>query len=560
MLHNTSGPEFEPPEGLMAEGLDRRELMKRAAALGVGGSALATLLAACGSNSQPAASAASALKATGLSAVGTPQHGGTLRYGWNYQPIASFDPVTAGGIIGDFDSMVAVFDQLLNTKAGTFDLQPGLAESWEVSKDGSQYTLSLRDVEFSNGAKVTAQDVKFSLERWANPKLNGGYGFLSSDVAAVRVLDPRTVRITLKDRNGGFLDYLTHPTTSIVPQAVFERLGAAKFGQQPIGSGPFVLKKKLAGQSIEFARNSNYYKSGQPYLDGIVFNYVPDDNTRILQLSTNQIDAASPIPYSQLTRARSISGTRLQIEPATYFFDLVVNGQKAPYTDKNVRIALNYATPRQAIVKSVFQGAAQVANGMLPVTRDWSDKVKPCPYDLELAKKHLAMSSVPNGFSAELIYVGTDTDSRQIAVILQDSWSKIGVKVSLRSLDVASLFTQFGAFNYDIALTPPDSATSDFADDQEIANLAYAPQEGHFPGLAYNDAKAAALYNQAKGTTDPALRRKLFQRLQQYGMYGDPPWIAVAYPTFRTLVRDRVQGLRIIFNGYWRLENVWLSN
>ena len=135
---------------------------------------------------------------------------------------------------GDLRAILSIYDQLTNIKPGALTNEPGLAESWAIGKKGLEYTFAIRDAEFSNGDKVTANDVKFSLERFANPKINGQYTFLNA-IDKVEALNSKTVRVTLKYVQAMFLQVLGHATASIVPQRVVKKLGK-EFGQHPVGS------------------------------------------------------------------------------------------------------------------------------------------------------------------------------------------------------------------------------------------------------------------------------------------------------------------------------------
>ena len=270
----------------------RRDLLKRAAAFGVTAAGLPVLartgaLAArprfATSNGGPALwNGQQVTKPIGLSFAGTPKRGGHLTWAWIYEPVAQMDPqLPTTGDPGDLQAILSIYDQLTNIKPGTLSNEPGLAESWEIAKGGLEYTFTIRDAEFSNGDRVTANDVTFSLQRFANPKINGQYTFLNA-IDKVETLNSKTVRVTLQYVQAMFLQVVGQATSSIVPQRVVEKLGK-DFGQHPVGSGAFIFESRVPGQSITFKRNPNYWKSPKPYIDGVTFNYVPDDNARMLQ-------------------------------------------------------------------------------------------------------------------------------------------------------------------------------------------------------------------------------------------------------------------------------------
>jgi peptide/nickel transport system substrate-binding protein len=562
--------DHRPEEFLSPSGINRRDMLKRATVLGIAGTALPSFLAACGnssSGSHPAGSSSAVWDGqqvtapVGLSLGGTPKRGGDLNWAWIYEPIPQMDPqLPTNASVGDIDTFLWIYDQLTNIKPGTLTNEPGLAESWEIAKGGLEYTFMLRDAEFSNGDPVTANDVKFSLERFANPKINTQYAFLNA-IDTVEALNAKTVRVTLKYVQAMFLQVAGHGTTSIVPQRVVEKEGLA-FGQKPIGSGAFVLDQKVPGQSISFKRNPNYWKSPKPYVDSVTFNYVPDDNARMLQVTSGQAHIAYSVPYGLLDQYKNYTGTRLQLEPYTNVIFAAPNIRVAPLNERSVRLALSYATPRSAIIEAVFKNAPRIANSVIGQLQYWDPKIAPIPYDINRAKSYLAQSSVPHGFTTSLLIVGSDADSVSVATILQKSWGQIGIKVNIVDVDLNTMFARFFSTtnpNYEICFFLPDYSSSDVGDSDELAQFFYEPLTVDFGGYFYSDPHAANLTNQAIHTLDTAVREKDFVALQQYCLTDDPPIIPIAFGPARTLCQSSVHGLQTLLNNSWRLENVWLD-
>lgn len=551
---------FNPSEiPLPASQFSRRTVLRQFSALGFGLGAVGAplLLAGCSSSAptgaaKPQAPVDATFAATGLSSQGTPKRGGTLSFALQYSPIAQLDPqLPTTGSVGDLNTLLMIYDQLTNLSPDTLGVVPGLASSWEHSSDGLTWTFTLQDAEFSNGDPVTAQDVTFSLTRFSDPKVNSQYSFLSA-ISATKALDAKHVQVTLKYPQGAFLDYLAHATASIVPQKVVEQLGTG-FGSKPVGSGPFVFGSKASGQSITLERNDNYRKPGQPYLDAVQFVYEPDDVTRLLQVTSGQSQAATPVPYALINTYRSKSGTRLQIEPTSFICLVLADLAKAPLNEPNVIFALNYAIPRSSLITSVFEGAAVPATNMFGDLRNLNVSVPAYPYDVAKAKSYLSKSTVPNGFSLTLQISGSDSDSRNIAQILQAAWSEIGVKLTIQQSDLNTLLSDWNqGTSYDLQMMPPDAFGSDVGAMDELA-------AGMVQDTKYKDAKADTLVDSATKTIDETTRNTAFNQLQQYTMYTNPIAIPLAFTAQRTLVADKVQGLRTCTNCSWRLEDVWLS-
>jgi peptide/nickel transport system substrate-binding protein len=491
------------------------------------------------------------------SASPAPKHGGRVTWAWLFEPIAQMDPqLPTAANNGDLATLMMLYDSLLQIEPHTLIPGPGLADAWEVSKDGKSWTFNLRDAEFYNGQKVTAQDVAFSLERWANPKINVQFGFLSA-IDTVEALDPKTVRVTNKYVQGEFLATMAHPVAGIVPKAIVEAQGK-QFGQHPVGSGPFIFSTKTPGESITLRRNPNYWKTGKPYLDGMVFTYVPEDNARMLQITSGQADIG-PIPYALVPTYRNHQGTYLQFDHTSNVVFVLYNQYRHPFQDRNVRLALNYATPRQALNTVVFKDTAQIANSFIGQLQYWDPKIPALPYDIDKAKGFMAKSIVPKGFNTTLLIDGQDSDSQQMAPILQAAWTEIGINAKIVSTDGVTQGTRTRNYDYDLMFWPPDASSSDIGADDELGAFYYVPLQTKFGLAAYSDPKVLKLFNHVTHTNDQALRQKIFSYLQYYTAYVDPCGDPIAFGPARWLIRDRVHGVVTLFDYAFRAENIWVD-
>ena len=554
-------------DGNLGHVTSRRDVLKGAVALGA---AAAGLPAVKHLGVRPAASAGSPPKLwngqqvtepIGLSSVGPPRRGGDLTWAWIFTPIAQMDPqMPTTGDNGDLGTLLWIYDQLTNIKPGTLTNEAGLAESWEVLDGGRQYIFTLRDAEFSNGDKVLASDVKYTLERFANPKINSQYSFLSA-IDKVEALNSKTVRVTLQYVQAMFPQVVGHGTSGIVPAKIVEKLGK-DFAQHPIGSGPFMFESKTPGQQITLKRNPNYWKSGTPYLDSATFTYVPDPNARMLQVTRGLADVGLNVPYALLEAYRDVAGTRLQLEPYTNVILAVPNMRRPPLNEVNVRLALNWATPRPQINQAVFKNAPRIANSPIGQLRYWDPTVPDITYDLAKAKSYLAKSSVPKGFTTSLLIVGTDADSVSVASILQAAWAEIGITLKIEDVDLNTMFSRFYSStnpDYDINFFPPTYSSTDVGDDDEMALFFYEPLSVNFGGYFYSDPHVTALVNQATHTLNVPMRERNFHELQRYCLFDNPPIIPFGFGPNAMLVSSKVQGLRTLLNQSWRLEDVWLN-
>ncbi len=522
-------------------GLTRSELLKRAA---LGGVALAV-----------PTYASNALAAERRVGAGSPVRGGILRMARNEEPL-SFDPVIPGDN-GSIYTIQQIFDQLTRIdKASTF-VAPSLAKSWDISPDRKTYTFHLRSAKFSNGAPVTADDVIFSLKRTFDPKVCF-YSFLFTAVKSIKKLNASTIQLVLSEPTTPLLESLSVFAAAIVPQAVVTK-DPKGFAQSPIGSGAFALQKFEKGQFTHLVRNPHYWQAGKPYVDEVMMSYVPDDNTRILNLQAGQTDVATLIPYAQISTVDHGSSTRVQIDPLFRWDGIWLNEAHKPVGDKKVRQALNYATDKEALVQRLLFNQAEVANHMMPKHRYWRADVKPYPYDLDKAKQLIAASSVPHGFSTNLVVPTGDTVTQQIAQVVKQSWAQIGVDVTIQDLDAGTAATNWVNGSYTIGTNW--YVTSDCSAPDEPAGIEFdygAPGGFKSAFTDYKSAKASSLIHEASQSGDEKLRAKLFGELQQLVM-DDAYGVSLFFSPARTGLRSNVQGFHTYRTGWWALEEVWLS-
>jgi peptide/nickel transport system substrate-binding protein len=524
-------------------GLSRSELLKRAGALGLSVGVLGEL----SSRVEDAAAASGHVSVA---------RGGVLRFARNAEP-QSFDPI--GPIDnGSIWAQVQIFDQLVEILPGSPNPKPALAESWQVARGGLSYTFKLRDARFSDGTPVTAEDVKFSLDRFGDPKANPNYGFLATSFARATIVGPRAVRVDLKHVDGALLAELATFVASIVPKHAVTKLGDKGFALHPVGSGAFMLKSFARGQTVELTRNPHYWKPGRPFLDGISFQYVPDDNARILKIQSGGTDVAEAVPFAQIKQVDQASGVSVKVEPLASLDAIWLNHKKQPLGEVSVRQALNYATPKEAIRKAVLFGYGGIASSVIPKLKYWDASVPPYPYDPKRAKALLAKSSRPKGFSLPLIIPAGDVVKQQIATIIQQAWGEVGIRVSIQQLDLGSVFTKFFGGDYSALSFQGNTITSDEPVDDEfaLAQLNYPADKSLF--TFYNSAKASRLAVSANQTLSETRRRSLFHQLQRLAMQ-DAVIVPLFYLPARTALRDKVGGFHTVPMGWWRLEDVYLK-
>jgi peptide/nickel transport system substrate-binding protein len=244
-------------------------------------------------------------------AQATPRHGGVLQAAFSADP-AGFDPVR-----GPSGMSHVVIEQVYSTLMNLdHDAQPypDIAESYEVSPDGLQYTFMLRKgVTFHNGDELTAEDVKFSFDRLRAKDSGYSYGSQVETIDSIDVLDPHTVRFKLSKSTGPFLIYMAFPGSSIVPKKLVE--SGHDLNAQPVGSGPFKFVNYEPRSVIRFERNGNYHEEGKPYFDAMEYRIISDITALSNAVLSGEVNFSNEIPpkdWGQVTSSPDLVGQTLE--------------------------------------------------------------------------------------------------------------------------------------------------------------------------------------------------------------------------------------------------------
>src|SRR5439155_23563088 len=251
--------------------------------------------------------------------------------------------------------------------------------------------------------------------------------------------------------------------------------------------------------------------------------YVPDDNTRVLKLQGGEDDIVDFVPFSQIDALNAQPGVKAQNFPIQQTTMIILNVTKPPLNDVKVRQAMNYATDKDAIIKSVFFGQAQPMNAPIPLGT-YVDKESPgYPYDLAKAQALMAASSVPNGFTLPLIVANNNQDRINTAIILKDEWAKIGVNVDIQQLEATAWRAAFhDEGNFMATLS---AWTNDMNDPTEIVNYAMrgGPDSGSFAyWTRYNNPDLSAKITAADLEQDPVKREAQYVDIQRTYLKDGP--------------------------------------
>jgi ABC-type transport system substrate-binding protein len=463
----------------------------------------------------------------------------------------------------------SLFDGLMDYAPGTTELVPDLATDYTVSEDGKTYTFTLRQgVKFHNGREMTAEDVKYSLDRVVRPETQSpGAGFFDSiegfdevtsgeadSLKGVEVVDPYTVRFTLSRPDAPFLHKLALNFAHVVAREAVEAAGA-DFGKQPVGTGAFRLAEWTLGQRVVFERNPDYYHEGLPRLDTITFEVGQEPIVATLRLLRGEVDIAGDgIPPAKF----------LEVTQSPEYEDLIVKGDQLhtgyvtmnvamePFDDANVRKAVNMAINKDRIVR-IINGRATPANQPLPpLMPGYADDYKGYPFDPEGARKLLQEAGVGDGFKTELFVANTDPQPR-IAQAIQQDLAEVGIEADIKSLAQANVIAAGG--EQDQAPMIWSGGMAWIADFPDPSNF-YGPIlgcGGAVPGgwnwAWYCNEELEALAVKADSMADPAMAEERIELWRDIflGIMEDAPWAPVFNEQRYTLRASHLDGPEGIF-------------
>jgi peptide/nickel transport system substrate-binding protein len=449
--------------------------------------------------------------------------------------------------------MATLYDGLVNYKSGTVEVGPGLAENWDVSDDGMTYTFHLRKgVSFHDGTPFNAQTFVQGLDRLKKGDPHSIYNtgpvesyidFTYGAVDSYKAVDDSTVAFHLKRAFAPFLTSLAMVWNGVVsPEA------AIKFGKDfrnnPVGTGPFIFKEWRRNDQVILEANKSYW-GGQPKVDRLIFKINPDAQASLLALRQGDVHILADVSSQLVPAIRSNSDLLLMTQPGLAISGMGMPFDVAPFTDKRVRQALNYAIDRDAIDKSLFQGLAVPMTSPLPEAQ-WSfdPSLKGYPYDPEKAKSLLAGAGLPNGFKAELLTYnsarGYNSAGPELAVAMQGYLQKIGVTVSIQKAEMGSYLSQIRSGKYQGMFMV--GWTGDNGDpDNFLYELFSSDNIPVGDTSRYKNPDVDAALRKAQEESDHDKRVALYQQAQKM-ILDDAPWVFINSLKQARAASKRVQG------------------
>ncbi|HVU14224.1 MAG TPA: ABC transporter substrate-binding protein, partial [Phototrophicaceae bacterium] len=437
------------------------------------------------------------------------------------------------------------------------NISGALADKWDVSSDGLTYSFHIRDgAKFSNGRQVTADDVKYTFTRFFDPATQSPGTFIydmiqgakdeiagtTKDLSGVQVIDASDVKFILTRPEYTFLIRLALPFDGIIAKEGVDKAGA-DFAHEPLGAGPFMLDSWDAGQQATFVKNPNYYDADKVPLDKIVFDIGVDAATGYLRVESGQadlsMDRVTGADYTHVASDPNLASQLIKSIGFPAMDYITMNVTEKPYSDPQVRQALNMAIDRDHLVQ-VTGGLAAPENGIVPpVVPGHNADIPVIKYDPDGAKALLAKAGYPNGFSATMLTYNQPDALRLTQAMVQDL-SQIGVNITLDTLDIGPYLDAYykRPSPYDLIY---GAWGMDFSDPTDAYEPLLLCGESNNPG-GYCNADLDK-QEQADAQIPPGdARWKAFMDLED-AYTKDMPWIYGVYPISYFFRSSRVQNL-----------------
>lgn len=384
---------------------------------------------------------------------------------------------------------------------GKHDPEPRVAESYEISEDGKDYTFHLADgVKFQDGADVTADDVVFSLELFKDSEYQGSQ---ISMLTSVEATDDKTVVCHLDTPYAPFLQGVCTPY--ICEKAYYDKDQDA-FATNPVGTGPYKFVSRSTGSNIVLEANEDYFR-GAPEIKNLTFEVIPDTATKAIALQTGEVNFAE-IDSSVLTQLQANNQIKIAEVENSGFAYVSMNLEKEPFNNEKVRQAINYAIDRDNLVSVCYEGEAEVNSNICSKARyGYSDDQPQYTYDPEKAKELLKEAGMETPYDLGEILVAEKYSN--LATVIQNDLKAVGLETTISVKEFNSYINDLTSGNYGITAL---NMTLD-GDTQSLEMAFTSDYIGTANNARYNDPDMDKLFEEARTETDSDKRLEIFDKI-----------------------------------------------
>lgn len=441
------------------------------------------------------------------------------------------------------------------------EIEPDLAASWEIPNP-TTYVFRLRQgVKFHNGREMTADDVKYSIDRIRDPKSGAVIRSVYSSVEAVDVVDRYTVRLRLSRPNAALLAMLATRASYVVPREEVEKHGTLQ--KVAVGTGPFKLVEHVPGDHARYVRNDDYFEAGKPYLDGVRINVIKDESSRLAALRRGTIDLTWIKDPAIEALARKEKAIVAAETPEARQLFVWLNTRKPPFDNVKLRQAVAAALDRKAIIDTVLLGHAKLSTLLPPAAVPYvlsQEEMAALPFykqDAALVKKLLAEGGRPDGFEFTLRTSPHSPDYVPAAQVMQRQLAQVGITMKIEQMEWGAL----------LKLARSGSGDSDAI---AFARIWYPDPEGYaydtlhskgsFNVAGYSNAESDRLLEEQRATVDVAKRAAIWKRLQHLWAEDVPIILPYAMRTRYNTWQPHVKGFQpMASSSRIYLRETWLE-
>ena len=468
----------------------------------------------------------------------------------------------------DYEVPFNIFDRLVDVEVdadGNSKIVPSLAESWDISDDGLEYTFHLRHgVKFHNGNDFTAEDVAYTFHRMLTveggvntefiDQIKGADELLAGEtdtLEGVEVVDDYTIKVTLKEPFAGFLASISSPGVSIYDSEATEAAGD-QFGMDPavtVGTGPFEFASWSFNNQLVLTRNEDYWK-GASGLPGVVIKIIPDTETQSMMFESGELDildldyaADSVDRFTETYPDQIVQGPRVGI---VYF---TMNFNKEPFQDVRVRKAVQMSIDRQAILDALYGGRGQVEQGIFPHGLiGFNPDQEEIKYDPEAAKALLAEAGYADGFDMEIAADSSASDTMTMALeIVSDQLAEVGIRAEIKNYDESTWLEtrksgELGSFmsTWSADYNDPDNFIYTFFGNEEKTRIR---------SINYPDTEVMERVAKARTIVNEDERLAEYKALEEKIIHEDAAWVPMFSRLHLFAVSKRVQGFAPLWSG-----------
>nr|WP_050453368.1 glutathione ABC transporter substrate-binding protein GsiB [Candidatus Burkholderia verschuerenii] len=440
-------------------------------------------------------------------------------------------------------------------------IQPVLATSYEASPDAKVYTIHLRkDVKFHDGTDFNAEAVKAVFDRVTNPDNKLKRYNLFNKIEKTEVVDPYTVKITLKIPFSAFINVLAHPSAVMISPTALKKYGK-DIAFHPVGTGPFEFVEWKQTDDLKVKKFAGYWKKGYPKIDMIDWKPVVDNNTRAALMQTGEADFAFQVPFEQAATLKASPKVDLIAAPSIIQRYISMNMMQKPFDNPKVREAMNYAINKEALVKVAFAGYATPAEGVVPPGVDYATKLGPWKYDPAKARELLKEAGYPNGFETTLWSGYNYTTAQKIIQFVQQQLSQVGVKASVEALEAGQRVQRVESAQ-DPKTAPVRMFYIGWSSSTGEADWAISPLLGSasFPPKLFNTAyykngNVDDDLQKALAMTDRNEKSKLYADAQKR-IWDDAPWIFLVTEMVVYARSKRLSGAYVMPDGSFNFDDI----